>query len=123
MTGGFGEPESTDRTESSPDPRLTVLHAHVTFSNCTATTTGDPHHAKVGRFQRALYVMVAMRASSEYPTAEEAAIVGAAEQFMEETMAKFSDPSHDPHHGQPPPFPPLPRSLRASRQPSNILQL
>ena len=35
MTGGFGEPESfTDRTESSPNPRLTVLHVHVTFSNC-----------------------------------------------------------------------------------------
>ncbi|KAH9031779.1 hypothetical protein EDB85DRAFT_1311506 [Lactarius pseudohatsudake] len=34
----------------------------------------------------------------EYPTPAEAAVVRAAEQFMEETMASFSDPSHDPHH-------------------------
>ncbi|KAH9003040.1 hypothetical protein EDB86DRAFT_2799479 [Lactarius hatsudake] len=36
--------------------------------------------------------------TSEYPTPAEAAVVRAAEQFMEETMANFSDPSHDPHH-------------------------
>lgn len=35
---------------------------------------------------------------SEYPTPAEAAVVRAAEQFMEETMSNFSDPSHDPHH-------------------------
>jgi hypothetical protein len=52
--------------------------------------------------------------ASEYPTAEEAAIVRAAEQFMEEMMAKFSDPSHDPHHGQSAlsSFSPADRSLR-----------
>ncbi|KAI9461570.1 hypothetical protein BJY52DRAFT_1116940 [Lactarius psammicola] len=36
--------------------------------------------------------------TSEYPTPAEAAVVRAAEQFMEETMSNFSDPSHDPHH-------------------------
>ncbi|KAH9063905.1 hypothetical protein EDB87DRAFT_1557645 [Lactarius vividus] len=36
--------------------------------------------------------------TSEYPTPAEAAVVRAAERFMEETMANFSDPSHDPHH-------------------------
>ncbi|KAI0267740.1 hypothetical protein BC834DRAFT_822121 [Gloeopeniophorella convolvens] len=41
--------------------------------------------------------MAAPRAS-EYPSPEEAACVRAAEKFMEETMAAFSDPSHDPHH-------------------------
>ncbi|KAI0303699.1 hypothetical protein B0F90DRAFT_1313952 [Multifurca ochricompacta] len=41
---------------------------------------------------------MAATAGSEYPTPEEAVVVRAAEQFMEETMAKFSDPSHDPHH-------------------------
>jgi uncharacterized protein len=35
---------------------------------------------------------------SEYPSPTEAAVVRAAEQFMEETMSNFSDPSHDPHH-------------------------
>jgi uncharacterized protein len=35
---------------------------------------------------------------SEYPSPAEAAVVRAAEQFMEETMSNFSDPSHDPHH-------------------------
>lgn len=40
--------------------------------------------------------------TSEYPTPAEAAVVRAAEQFMEETMSNFSDPSHDPHHGRHP---------------------
>jgi uncharacterized protein len=39
---------------------------------------------------------------SEYPSPAEAAVVRAAEQFMEETMSNFSDPSHDPHHGKQP---------------------
>lgn len=43
---------------------------------------------------------MSVTAISEYPSPAEAAVVRAAEQFMEETMCNFSDPSHDPHHGQ-----------------------
>jgi uncharacterized protein len=34
-----------------------------------------------------------------YPTAEEKAVIQAAEKLMVETMAKF-DPSHDAYHGE-----------------------
>ena len=42
---------------------------------------------------------MSVTAITEYPSPAEAAVVRAAEQFMEETMSNFSDPSHDPHHG------------------------
>ncbi|KAF8273299.1 hypothetical protein EI94DRAFT_1716343 [Lactarius quietus] len=41
---------------------------------------------------------MSVTAISDYPSPAEAAVVRAAEQFMEETMSNFSDPSHDPHH-------------------------
>lgn len=45
-----------------------------------------------------LCVMSVTTTISEYPSPAEAVVVRAAEQFMEETMSNFSDPSHDPHH-------------------------
>lgn len=72
-----------------------VLLAESSHNKTCAVFKYDPINA----VPTTLCVM-SVTAISEYPSPAEAAVVRAAEQFMEETMCNFSDPSHDPHHGQ-----------------------